>query len=339
MYRNVALLGLAALFLVGCNGGSDSSSTSTTTTPGKSAEATPSTGGAKLKIAFIPKGATHEFWKTMQAGANKAAEENNVELLWKAPLKEDDRAEQVKVVENFTTEKVDGIVLAPLDQDALVAPVKEAQDKKIPIVIVDSDLKDTKTVSFIATDNQAAGKSGGEGLAKAMGGKGKVILLRYQEGSASTMAREAGFLDAAKAAGLEVVSSDVYGGATRESAQTASENLIQRFKSGDGLSVQGIFCPNESTAFGMLKALQNAKLSGKVHFVGFDSSKELLDAIKAGELDGLMLQNPYKIGYEGVTNMVKAIKGEKVPDRIDTGAKFVTKENIDSDEVKAMLPK
>lgn len=275
----------------------------------------------------------------MQAGANKAAEENNVELLWKAPLKEDDRAEQVKVVENFTTEKVDGIVLAPLDQDALVAPVKEALAKKIKVIIVDSDLKDTKTESFIATDNKAAGKAGGEGLAKAMGGKGKVILLRYQEGSASTMAREAGFLEAAKAAGLDVVSSDQYAGATRETAQTASENLIQRFKSGDGLSVQGIFCPNESSAFGMLKALQNAKLNGKVHFVGFDSSKELLDAVRSGDLDGLMLQNPYKIGYEGVTQMVKAIKGDKVPDRIDTGAMFVNKTNIDSDDVKAILPR
>ena len=320
MYRKVALLGLVALFVIGCNGGGDS--TAPATTPGKTSDASAS----QLKIAFIPKGATHEFWKTMQAGAEKAAQENNVKLLWKAPEKEDDRAEQVKVVENFTTEKVSGIVLAPLDKDALVAPVKEAQNLKIPVVIVDSDLQDTKTTSFIATDNQAAGKAGGEGLAKAIGGKG-------------TMAREAGFLEAAKAAGLEVVSQDVYAGATRESAQTASENLIQRFKSGDGLSVQGIFCPNESSAFGMLKALQNAKLNGKVHFVGFDSSKELLEAVKSGDIDGLMLQNPFKIGYEGVTQMVKAIKGNKVPDRIDTGAKFVDKTTIDSDEVKAILPK
>lgn len=338
MYRNVALLGLLGLFLVGCNGAADSS-TASSTSPKAGETGASKDGAAKLKIAFIPKGATHEFWKTMNAGATKAAEENNVELLWKAPLKEDDRAEQIKVVENFTTSKVDGMVLAPLDKDALVTPVKDAQAAKIPVVIVDSDLQDTKTVSFIATDNKAAGKTGGEALAKAMGGKGKVILLRYQEGSASTMAREEGFLEAAKAAGLEVVSSDIYGGATRESAQTASENLIQRFKSGEGLSVQGIFCPNESTAFGMLKALQNAKLNGKVHCVGFDSSKELLDAVRSGDLDGLMLQNPYKIGYEGVTQIVKSIKGQTVPDRIDTGAKFVDKSNLDSEEVKAMLPK
>ena len=290
-------------------------------------------------MAFIPKGATHEFWKTMQAGAEKAANENNVELLWKAPLKEDDRAEQVKVVENFTQEKVAGIVLAPLDQEALKAPVQDAMTAKIPVLIVDSDLKDTKTKSFIATDNMAAGKIGGQELAKALGGKGKVLLLRYAEGSASTMAREAGFLEAAKAGGLEVVSSEQYGGATRETAQTASENLLARFKAGDGLNIQGIFTPNESTTFGMLRALQNAKLAGKVKFVGFDSSKELLASVKAGELDGLVLQNPFKMGYEGISQMVKAIKGETIPERIDTGAVFVNKANIDTDEIKAVLPK
>ncbi|MES1228355.1 MAG: substrate-binding domain-containing protein [Armatimonadota bacterium] len=333
MFRTVAIASFAALMIAGC-----SSSTPTTTTTTTGGEAPKSTG-PKLRIAFIPKGATHEFWKTMQAGATKAADENNVQLLWKAPLKEDDRAEQVKVVESFTQEKVDGIVLAPLDQEALKAPVQEAQAAKIPVLIVDSDLKDVKTNSFIATDNFAAGKIGGEQLAKALGGKGKVILLRYAEGSASTMARESGFLEAAKAGGLEVVSSEQYGGATRESAQTASENLVARFKQGDGLSIQGIFTPNESTCFGMLRALQNAKVAGKVKFVGFDSSKELLDAVKAGELDGLVLQNPFKMGQEGIIQMVKSIKGEKIPERIDTGAVFVSKANIDSDEVKAVLPK
>lgn len=328
--RIASLLPLSLLLLAGCTGGDSAQTNGSTAKPD---------GSKKLRIAFIPKGATHEFWKTMQAGAESAAAENNVELLWKAPLKEDDRAEQVKVVENFTQEKVDGIVLAPLDQEALRTPVQEALDAKIPVLIVDSDLKDVKTSSFIATDNKAAGVMGGEQLAKALGGKGKVILLRYAEGSASTMAREAGFLEAAKAAGLEVVSSEQYGGVTRESAQSASENLLARFKEGDGLSVQGIFTPNESTAFGMMRALQNAKLIGKVQLVGFDSSKELLDAVKEGQISGLVLQNPFKMGYEGVSQMVKAIKGEKIQEKIDTGAVIVTKDNIDTDAVKAILPK
>jgi len=245
----------------------------------------------------------------------------------------------VKVVENFTNEKVDGIVLGPLDENALTSPSKEAMNAGIPVLIVDSGLKGLEPVSFIATDNYQAGKECGEQLAKAVGAKAKVVLLRYQEGSASTMAREQGFLDAAKEKGLEVVSSEQYGGATRESAQSASENLIARFKSGDGLTIKGIFTPNESTAFGMMRALQTAQLLGKVTLVGFDSSKELLDSVKKGDIEGLMLQDPFKMGYLGVTNMVKHIKGEKLEAKVNSGSVFVTKANIESDAVKALLPK
>jgi len=273
----------------------------------------------------------------MQAGANEAAAANNVELIWKAPEKEDDKAGQIQVVENFTVQKVDGIILAPLDEEALGTPAKEAITAGIPIIIVDSGLKDVETKSFIATDNYVAGKMGGERLAKALGGKGDVIMLRYAEGSASTMAREKGFLEAAKAGGLNVVSEEQHGGATRETAQTASENLISRFKQGDGLKIQGIFCPNESTAFGMLKALQNAKLAGKVKFVGFDSSKELLEAVSSGEIEGLVLQNPARMGKEAVEKMVALLKGGTIEKNVDTGAKLVDKDNMNSDEVKALL--
>lgn len=275
----------------------------------------------------------------MQAGAEKAASENNVELLWKAPVKEDDRAEQIKVLENFTNEKLDGIVLAPLDKDALVPPAKEAVAAGIPLLIVDSAITGMSPVSFIATDNYGAGKTSAAEMAKALGNKGKVIVLRYQEGSASTMDREAGFLDGAKAAGLEVVSSEQYGGATRESAQATSENLIQRFKSGDKLTVDGIFTPNESTTFGMMRALEGAGLLGSVKLVGFDSSKDLLDGVRSGKITGLLLQDPFKMGYLSVSKMVAHVKGEKIEPKIDSGAVFVTKENIDSEAVKSVLPK
>ncbi|HLO99859.1 MAG TPA: substrate-binding domain-containing protein, partial [Fimbriimonas sp.] len=229
MQRSFIIASLFAVLLAGCSNPDASANGDTQMTPGK-----PQEGGKAYKIAFIPKGATHEFWKSMQGGADAAAAENNVELLWKAPLKEDDKAEQIKVVENFTAQKVDGIVLAPLDQEALRAPVKEAIAAGIPVIIVDSGLKDVETTSYIATDNYAAGKLGGARLASAVGKGARVIMLRYAEGSASTMEREKGFMDAAKEAGLVVVSEEQHAGATRESAQTASENLLARFKKGDG---------------------------------------------------------------------------------------------------------
>jgi ABC-type sugar transport system substrate-binding protein len=170
-------------------------------------------------------------------------------------------------------------------------------------------------------------------------GKGKVIVLRYQEGSASTMDREAGFIDGATAAGLEIVSKEQYGGATRETAQTASENLIQRFKSGEKLSIDGVFTPNESTTFGMMRALDGAGLLGSVKLVGFDSSKELIEAVKSGKITGLLLQDPFKMGYLGVIKMVAQLKGEKIEEKIDSGAVFVTKDNLDTEAVKNVLPK
>lgn len=324
------------LALSGCSGSGDAG--------GGDSNAQPAQQGAakgKLRIAVIPKGTTHEFWKAIHAGAEDAGKELGVEIIWKGPIKEDDKDGQIKVVESFIDEKVSGIVLAPLDDTALRAPVEAATDAGIPVVIIDSDVKTEKYASFVATDNKKGGQMGGEHLAQLLGGKGRVIMLRYQTGSASTMNREAGFLEAMKAnPGITVASDEQQGGATTESAMAASENLIGRFKKPDGsLSIDGIFCPNESTTFGMLRALQDSGLAGKVKFVGFDSSAKLVDGMKAGQVMGLVLQNPYKMGYEGVKTIVAAIKGGKVEKRIDTGVAVITPENMASaDSQKLLFP-
>jgi ribose transport system substrate-binding protein len=293
----------------------------------------------KITIAVIPKGTTHEFWKSVHAGANKAAKEFNVEVIWKGPLKEDDREAQISVVEDFITRGVTGICLAPLDDTALRAPVREAVKSKIPVVVFDSDLKSDEYVSFVATDNYVGGKLAGERLAKLLGGKGKVAMLRYQEGSASTANREKGFMDALKAyPEIEVISENQYGGATTESAQKASENLLSSLKGkAEGAGVDGIYCPNESTTFGMLRALQNAGLAGKVKLVGFDASAKLVEGLRNEQIHGLVLQNPIQMGYLSVKTMVDHLGGKKVEKRIDTGATMVTKENMEEPANKELL--
>jgi len=303
------------------------------------------TGGAKYRIAVIPKGTTHIFWKSIHAGALKAEQELkaagvDVEVIWKGPLKEDDRASQIRVVENFITRGVSGIVLAPLDDVALRPQVKNAVDHGIPVVIIDSGLKSDDYVSFVATDNYVGGRKAGEHLAKVLGGKGKVIMLRYQEGSASTMNREQGFLDVLKEKypEIEVVSSNQYGGATTESAYKASENLLAPLRTPDGgLSIDGIFCPNESTAFSMLRALEDSGLAGKVKYVGFDSSDRLVKGMRAGHIHGLVLQDPINMGYLGVMTMVKHLQGQQVPKRIDTGSEVATPQNMDEPRIKELL--
>src|SRR5881227_682578 len=183
-------------------------------------------GKKKLTIAVIPKGTSHEFWKSIHAGAIKAAKElsssgSEVEVIWKGPLREDDREQQIQVVEGFASQGVNGIVLAPLDNRALVRPVEEAKTANVPTVIIDSALESPSIVSFVATDNRKGGVLGADRLGELLGGKGKVILLRYAEGSASTQDREDGFLQEIKQKypNIELLSTDQYAGATRDTAK------------------------------------------------------------------------------------------------------------------------
>jgi ribose transport system substrate-binding protein len=299
-----------------------------------------STGGKKLTIAVIPKGTSHEFWKSIHAGAVKASRELStpgaeVEVIWKGPLREDDREQQIQVVEGFASQGVNGIVLAPLDNHALARPVEEAKNSGVPTVIIDSGLESQAIVSFVATDNRKGGVLGADRLGDLLGGKGKVILLRYAEGSASTEEREAGFLQEMKSKypNVELISTDQYAGATRDMAKTASENLLNRF----GDDVQGIFCPNESTTAGMLSALQDIGKAGKVMFVGFDSSQMFIDAMTAKQLHGIVVQNPFNMGYLGVKTMVESLQGKPVEKRIDTGVTIITPDNLNAPESQTLL--
>jgi ribose transport system substrate-binding protein len=321
---------LALLFgLYGCKGSDDPSHTSA---------AHPAPGGpALLRIAMIPKGTTHEFWKAVHAGALKAQAELGVEVIWKGPLEEDDLKAQIDLVQSFTAQHVSGIALAPLNDKALAASVKSAVQGKIPVVVFDSDLKGDAHSSFVATDNVAAGRLAGEAMAHALGGKGNVILLRYQEGSASTHNREQGFLEALnKYPELKLVSDNQYGGATTESAFAASESVLIAQRAGSG-QVQGVFCPNESTTFGMLLALQKAGLTGKLQFFGFDASDKLVAALHKGELQGLVLQDPFNMGYLAIKTLVSVLRGAAVPARIDTGSSLVTRENMGQPEIEQLL--
>ncbi len=288
---------------------------------------------SKRVIAVIPKGTTHEFWKSIHAGALKAAAETGVDIAWKGPPKEDDRDEQIKVVEDSVTRRVAAIVLAPLDEAALATPVAEAAKDKIPVVVIDSDLKGDAHASFVATDNEKGGAMAAERLGTLLGGKGRVLMLRYQVGSASTEKRERGFLAGiAKFPGITMVSDNQYAGATAEAAYAAAENLLQRFP-----ELDGIFCPNESATFGMLRALTSVGRNGKVKFVGFDASAKLAEALKTGDIHGLVLQNPFRMGYLGVKTALAVLDGKPVERRIDTGVAMATPDNMTTPDIAELL--
>lgn len=321
----IVLLGLS--LLVSCDKKTDSSSSSGSSS-GKSS--------SDIRIAVIPKGTTHEFWKSVHAGADQAGAELGVKIIWKGPLQENDREDQIRIVEQFTSSDTTALVLAPLDDKALVKPVREAAAKKIPVVIFDSALKadaGKDFVSFVATDNHKGGMIGGQELARLLNNKGKVVLLRYEEGSASTMEREAGFLEVMKQhPDIQMLVENRYGGATVDSAQNAAMNLLDQLRNADG-----VFCPNESTTNGMVLALKQAGLSGKLKFVGFDASPKLIESLNNGDVQALVAQNPKKMGYEGVKAAVAAVKGQPVQQRIDTGVQLITKENLNTPEIKSLL--
>jgi ribose transport system substrate-binding protein len=287
-------------------------------------------------IAVIPKGTTHVYWRSLHAGAETAARNLGVQIIWKGPLLENDRAQQIDLVEQFAGQGVDAIVLAPLDNVALRRPVDEAMAKHIPVVICDSALEGEAGkdyVSYVSTDNHKGGEMGGDQLAKILGGNGKVILLRYGEGSASTLEREAGFLDAmAKNPGIQILVQNRYGGPTIGDSKDTALQMSDQLQQADG-----IFCSNESTASGMLLALRQLGLAGKVKFVGFDTSKMLLDALKAGEINALVAQNPRKMGNLAVQQAVAAIKGQPTTPRIDSGAALVTADNLNDPAIQQYL--
>jgi ribose transport system substrate-binding protein len=287
-----------------------------------------------LEIAVIPKGTTHEFWKAIHSGAARAGRELGVEVLWKGPQREDDRAQQITVVEDFISRGVDGIVLAPLDDRALCAPVRDAVREGIPVVIIDSGLQGSDYISFVATDNYKGGVLAARRLAELLGGSGEIFLIRYQEGSASTTEREQGFLDTmtAEFPSVRILVKDQHAGTTTESAFQLAENLLGRFP-----DVDGVFCPNESSTFGTLRALQASGLAGRIKFVGFDASPKLVQGLRDGHIHGLVLQDPTRMGYLGVVQMVRRLRGEAVEARVDTGVTIATRETMDVPEIKALL--
>ena len=339
--RKSGIWGMAALLavaLAGC-GHNDGGQTATSSGSGTGTAAGTAGGGKTLEIAVIPKGTSHEYWKSIHAGAMKAKAElaakgTNIDVEWKGTEREDDRNGQVNLVETFVTKHEDGIVLAPLDNQALTTPVHEAANAKIPVVIIDSALNGTDWVSFCATNNEKGGEMGGDQLGKLLNGKGSVLLLPYAQGSASTEDREKGFLTAMKRyPGITLLSTNQYGGPTTDTAYKTSQNLLARY----GKQVNGVFASNETNTRGMLLGLKDAGLLGKVKFVGFDAADDLVQALKAQQLQGLVVQNPFKMGYTGVMTVVDAIQRKPVQKNIDTGVALVTPDNVNSPDLSEYL--
>jgi len=289
--------------------------------------------GGRRVIAVIPKGVSHFFWQSVHAGAEAAAKESNVEIAWNGPAQETDYAGQINIVEDAINRRVDGIVLAPTHRDALVPIVERAQREGIPVTIFDSGIGTENYVSYVATDNRQGGSVAADRLASKLGGKGRVAILGVKAGSVSTDEREQGFQETIKQKypGIEIVAFQ-YGESDRARSLDRATDILTAHP-----ELDGFFASNESSTVGAVQAIKQKSLAGKIVLVGFDSSPNLIDDLKAGAIDSLVLQNPFKMGYEAVKGMVAKLDGQQPPKKVDTGVKLLTKENLDTPEMQQLL--
>jgi ribose transport system substrate-binding protein len=294
---------------------------------------TKGTDKGQRRIAVIPKGTTHLFWKSIHAGAEKAAQETGVKIFWNGPEREGDREKQIQIVEDFIVRKISGIVLAPNDRKALVPSVEKVFEKNIPCVIIDSEIDTDKIVSFVATDNYKGGVIAARRMGEILDGRGNIVVIRYAPGSASTEKREAGFIETIEKEFPEIKIVDTkYGLDTVETALQATEDMLTKNSKLDGL-----YACNESTSVGALRAMQSQGRSGKMKMVGFDAGELLIEGLKSGAIDSLVVQNPYKMGYEGVKAVVAKLDDKDVPGHLDTGVELVTLERLEEPEIKTLL--
>lgn len=287
----------------------------------------------KPVVGVVPKGTNHIFWQTIHAGALKAGAERDLDVLWNAPQLEIDSSRQISIVENLIARQVAGIVLAPVDEEALVAVVERAVDSGIPVSIFDSAIKTDKIISFVATDNYEAGRMAGRRMGEILEGKGKVGVIGFMPGSASTMKREQGFLDAVKEGFPDIEVLDVrFNMADRAKAMAEAENLMTAHP-----DLAGLFADNESSTDGTVRAVKQRDAVDKVKIVGFDASEELVAEMRAGVIDSIVVQDPFKMGYEATIQMATELAGGEPVREMDSGAYLITPENIDTPEMQAVV--
>ena len=284
-------------------------------------------------IAVIPKGVSHSFWQTVKAGAGAAGAELGVQIDWKGPAQETDISGQINIVEDAINRRVDAIVLAPSHGDSLVPMVERAQREGIPVTIFDSGISTDKYLSYVSTDNRQGGVVAARRMGEKLGGKGKVAILGGKRGSVSTAERGQGFGQANKneIPGIQIVQW-LYGEASATKSLSAAEDILTSHP-----DLNGLFASNESSTVGAVSAIRQSNLTGKLTLVGFDATPDLVNNIKDGAIDSLVIQNPFKMGYEGVRTVVDKLNGKTPDKRIDTGVSLMTKENMNTPEMKQLI--
>ncbi len=287
----------------------------------------------KKLIAVIPKATAHLFFVSIHAGVNQAAKEFGVEVLWNGPNEETEHTRQIQIVDAMVARRVDALAISATDERALAAPVERAIRAGIPVTVFDSGVNVANYVTFVATDNYGAGCTAARRLAELAGGEGKVAMVMHKPGGTSTMLREQCFEETMTKEFPRVrIAAKQYGMSDRAKARAAAENILTAHA-----NLDGIFASSEASSLGAIQAIQSRGLSGKVKLITFDFSDAHVEALEAGTIDIMLVQDPYRIGYEAVKSLAEKLAGKTPARRMDLPVREIRKADLAKPEVRALL--
>lgn len=290
-------------------------------------------GPQQKLIGVVPKATSHLFFVSVHAGVDQASKDFGVANSWNGPTDETDFTRQIEIVDAMVTRRVDALAISATDEHALVAPVERAIKAGIPVTVFDSGVDINDYVSFIATDNYGAGCTAARELAKLVGPQADVAMVMQKPGGTSTVLREQGFAAtlAKEFPGVTIVARQ-YGMADPAKSRDAAENILTAHP-----KLAGMFASSEAASIGAIQAIQSRGLAGKVRLITFDSSDTHVQALRTGVIDKMLVQDPFRLGYEAVKSLAMKLKGETPPKRMDLPVRQIVKADLDNPAVQALL--
>jgi ribose transport system substrate-binding protein len=290
----------------------------------------PAFADQKPKVGLVMKSLANEFFKQMEAGAEKYAAANTDNFEFKAVGMKDERdfAAQVDAIENFVTQKYDIIVVAPADSKAMVTPIAKAVKDGVHVINIDVELdKDAKKaagidLAFFGPDNRAGAKLAGDALAKKLGAGGKVVILEGNPEADNAVQRKLGFMDSVKEGNLQLLDSKTAHWETEE-ANTLMTNFLTQYH-----DIQGVMAANDSMALGVVKALDAAGLSGKIQVVGFDNIPAVQPLVKGGKMLATVEQYGADMAVLGIKYGMREKAGEKFTGWVKTPIKLIEAKDL-----------
>lgn len=285
------------------------------------------------RIGVVPKATSHLFFMAIRAGVDQAAQEANLEVIWNGPNDETDHARQIQIVDSLIAQRVDGIAISATDERALASAVARAIKNGIPVVSFDSGVEGAGLSSFIATDNRGGGVTAARKIGELLKGHGQVAMVMQKPGGTSTVLREKGFEETMQDhyPRIKIVAQQ-YGMADAAKSRAAAENILTAHP-----GLDAIFASSEAASIGTIQALRSRGLAGKVRLVTFDSSEMHVDALREGTIDVMLVQDPYRIGYEAVKALGEKVEGKMPAARIALPVGEITKRDLEKAEIQRLL--